>query len=105
MGADACLGPGAIGRLQKHFDGEIERCPRLLEVSEAELPLTGGKMTLRLGNQVGNRVVDGDRLRLADFDHSRGWRGHRDLDRLCPPAAPAIDTLTPIAAATGSSVR
>jgi len=46
VGADACLGPGPIGRLQKHLYGEIEGRPRLLEVPEAELPLAGGKMAL-----------------------------------------------------------
>ena len=61
MAADARLGPRAIGRLQQHLYGEVERRPRLLEVPEAELPLTGGKMALRLGNQIGNRILDRDR--------------------------------------------
>ena len=94
------------GRLQQHLDGEIERRPRLLEVPEAELPLAGGKMALRLGNQVGNRILDRDRLRLRGLPRPAGaggvtvtWTGFGPLPH------PTIDTLTPIAAATGSSVR
>ena len=62
------------GRLQQHVDGEIEGRPRLLEMPEAELALAGGKMALRLGNQIGDWVVDRDRRRLAHFDDRRGRR-------------------------------
>ncbi len=63
------------GRLQQHLDGEIEGRPRLLEMPEAELALAGGEMALRLGNQVGNRVVDRDRLGLAHLRRRRGQAG------------------------------
>ena len=59
------------GRLQQHLDGEIEGRARLLEVPQGQLALTGGKMALRLGNEVGNRVVDWGRLRLAHLRDRR----------------------------------
>ena len=103
--ADACLRARAVWRLQQHVDGEIERRSRLLEMAQAQLALAGGEMALRLGDQVGDWVVNRGRLGLAHL-HDRGaggvtvtWTG------FWPPPHPTIDTLTPIAAATGSKVR
>ena len=88
MLADARFGARAVRRLQQHLDGEIERRARLLEMAQGQLALARGKMALRLGNQVGDRVVDRGRLRLAHV-HDRGQAGRdRRLDRLRRAAAP-----------------
>ena len=71
MLADARLGAGAVGRLQQHLDGEIERRARLLEVPQAQLALARGEMALRLGNEVGNRVWSRDRLGRAHLRDRR----------------------------------
>ena len=71
MLADARLGSRAVRRLQQHLDRQVEGRARLLEVAEPQLALAGGEVALRLGNEVGNRVVNRDGLRRPHFRDRR----------------------------------
>ena len=103
--ADARFGARPVWRLEQHVDGEIEGRPCLLEMPQGQLAFARGKMPLRLGNEVGDGVVNWSRLGLAHLsDRQAGgstviWTGFGAL------LHPTSDTLTPIAAATGSRVR
>jgi hypothetical protein len=87
MSPNPRLGAGAVGRLQQQLDREIKGRPGLFQVPQFQFLLAGGEMALGLGNEVGDGVLNGDRLGREDLGYGR-WRGDRDLDRLRRTTAP-----------------